>query len=85
MTEDDILSMIIMGKTPKNNKTDMYIGLDLGTSGLKAVLIDDAQAILAEATAPLKVARLAQGWSEQAPSSWLDAADAVMQSLAGQV
>ena len=63
----------------------MYIGLDLGTSGLKAVLIDDAQAILAEATAPLKVARLAQGWSEQAPSSWLDAADAVMQSLAGQV
>ena len=63
----------------------MYIGLDLGTSGLKAVLIDDAQAILAEATAPLQVARLAQGWSEQAPSSWLDAADAVMQSLAAQV
>ena len=63
----------------------MYIGLDLGTSGLKAVLIDDAQAILAEAAAPLQVARLAQGWSEQAPSSWLDAADAVMQCLAAQV
>jgi xylulokinase len=27
----------------------MYIGLDLGTSGLKGVLIDDAQAIRAEA------------------------------------
>ena len=63
----------------------MFIGLDLGTSGLKAVLVDDAQAILAEATAPLEVARPALGWSEQAPASWLDAADAVMQSLAAQV
>ena len=27
----------------------MYIGLDLGTSGLKGVLIDDAQGVLAEA------------------------------------
>ena len=31
----------------------MFIGLDLGTSGLKAIVIDDAQTILAEAVAPL--------------------------------
>ena len=31
----------------------MYIGLDLGTSGLKGIVIDDAQTICAEATAPL--------------------------------
>lgn len=30
----------------------MYIGLDLGTSGLKGLLIDDDQKIVAEATAP---------------------------------
>ena len=35
----------------------MYIGLDLGTSGLKGVLIDDRQRVLAEATAPLLVTR----------------------------
>lgn len=59
----------------------MYIGLDLGTSGLKAVLIDDAQHILAEATAPLEVARPAPGWSEQDPSTWLNAAETAMRAL----
>ncbi len=59
----------------------MYIGLDLGTSGLKAVLMSEDQAILAEATAPLEVNRPFDGWSEQAPASWLDACDAVMAAL----
>ena len=62
----------------------MYIGLDLGTSGLKAVLIDEKQAIVAEATAPLEAVRPAPGWSEQAPADWLDAADAAMRALAAQ-
>ncbi|MGJ8589427.1 MAG: xylulokinase [Yoonia sp.] len=63
----------------------MFIGLDLGTSGLKAVLINEAQAIVAEATAPLAAVRPHPGWSEQDPATWLDAADAAMQALAGQV
>ena len=62
----------------------MFIGLDLGTSGLKAVLINESQAIVAEATAPLAAARPQPGWSEQDPETWLDAADAVMQALAAQ-
>ena len=63
----------------------MFIGLDLGTSGLKAVLIDEAQAIVAEATAPLAALRPQSGWSEQDPATWLDAADTAMRALAGQV
>ena len=59
----------------------MYIGLDLGTSGLKAILMDADQTILAEAVAPLDVNRPFDGWSEQAPASWLDAADVVMHGL----
>lgn len=59
----------------------MYIGLDLGTSGLKGVLIDEGQAIRAEATAPLEVSRPQDGWSEQDPASWLAAADRVMREL----
>ena len=63
----------------------MYIGLDLGTSGLKGIVIDDDQNICAEAIAPLQVARLHDGWSEQEPQDWLDAAEAVMMALASQI
>ena len=59
----------------------MYIGLDLGTSGLKGVLIDDAQAVLAEASAPLTVSRPHEGWSEQSPADWIAAAETVMDTL----
>ncbi len=62
----------------------MHIGLDLGTSGLKGVLIDDNQAIRAEATAPLEVSRPQDGWSEQDPATWLSAADRVMREMGAQ-
>jgi xylulokinase len=62
----------------------MYIGLDLGTSGLKGVLIGEDQTVLAEATAPLTVQRPAEGWSEQAPSDWIHAAETVFDRLAAQ-
>jgi xylulokinase len=62
----------------------MYIGLDLGTSGLKGILMDERQAVLAEATAPLTVQRPEPGWSEQSPADWIAAAEAVMDRLAGQ-
>lgn len=61
----------------------MYIGLDLGTSGLKGILIDDAQTVLAEASAPLSVSRPHDGWSEQAPADWIGAAEKVLGELAG--
>ena len=60
----------------------MYIGLDLGTSGLKGVLIDDKQGVLAEASAPLSVSRPHEGWSEQSPADWISAAESVLQQLA---
>ena len=62
----------------------MYIGLDLGTSGLKGVLIDDRQRVLAEASAPLTVQRPQDGWSEQSPSDWIAAAETVLDTLSAQ-
>lgn len=62
----------------------MYLGLDLGTSGLKALLIDDAQNAVAEATAPLTVQRPEDGWSEQAPNDWISAASAALDQLRGK-
>lgn len=63
----------------------MYIGLDLGTSGLKGVVIDDTQSVVADATAPLTVSRPADGWSEQDPAHWIAAARDVLAALGGQV
>lgn len=62
----------------------MFIGLDLGTSGLKGVLIGQDQKVLAEATAPLTVQRPHEGWSEQSPSDWISAAEAVLDQLAAK-
>ncbi|OUD10621.1 xylulokinase [Marivivens niveibacter] len=63
----------------------MYIGLDLGTSGLKGIVIDDNQAILAEALAPLTVQRPHDGWSEQNPADWIAAVNDVMAGLAAKI
>lgn len=48
----------------------MYLGIDIGTSSVKAVVIDDRGAILSQGSAPLEVRRPAPGFSEQDPESW---------------
>src|SRR5690606_10399037 len=53
----------------------MYLGLDLGTSGVKVLLIDGDQAVIASATAALDVSRPHDGWSEQDPAEWIRAAE----------
>ncbi|MRX52071.1 xylulokinase [Paracoccus sp. S-4012] len=58
----------------------MYLGLDLGTSGVKALLME-GDAVVATATAPLSVSRPRPGWSEQAPEDWRAAAVAAVAGL----
>lgn len=60
----------------------MYLGLDIGTSAVKAVLMDESQRVLATETAPLDVSRPHPGWSEQDPESWWRACEAVLDKLA---
>jgi xylulokinase len=65
---------------------DHALGIDLGTSGVKAVLLSAAGELVAEATAPLEVSRPRPLWSEQAPADWLAAVDlavAALHQLAG--
>ena len=45
----------------------MYLGIDLGTSGLKVILIDDDQNLRGEKNIPLEVKRPQALFSEQAP------------------
>ncbi len=60
----------------------MFIGLDLGTSSLKAILIDENDRVLAEHSVRLSVQRPHDGWSEQHPDSWCDAARDALRGLA---
>ncbi|WP_136650434.1 xylulokinase [Paracoccus aeridis] len=59
----------------------MYLGIDLGTSGVKALLMDDGANVVASATAPLTVSRPRPGWSEQAPADWIEATRAALAQL----
>ena len=59
----------------------MDLGIDLGTSGVKAVLIDDRGAVVAQAQAPLAVSRPHPLWSEQDPADWWAATDAAVLAL----
>lgn len=61
-----------------------YLGLDLGTSGLKGLVIDEAQGIVAEASAPLTNERPRSGWSEQDPASWISTAETVLGELSAK-
>ncbi|PDT36203.1 MULTISPECIES: xylulokinase [Sinorhizobium] len=59
----------------------MYLGLDLGTSGVKAMLIDGEQQIIGSASAALEVSRPHPGWSEQDPADWLRATEEAIAGL----
>lgn len=48
----------------------MFLGLDIGTSGVKAVLTGDDGAVVAQAVGPLTVSRPAPMFSEQDPADW---------------
>lgn len=48
----------------------MYIGIDLGTSGVKAILLDESGIIIATKTVTLTVSRPQPLWSEQDPEDW---------------
>jgi xylulokinase len=62
-----------------------FLGLDLGTSGLKAVLLDDRANVLAEATAGYRTSRPETGRAEQRPVDWIRAAERVCATLARTV
>ncbi|WP_417711647.1 xylulokinase [Roseibium aggregatum] len=59
----------------------MYIGLDIGTSSVKAILLGEDQSLIASATAELTVERPHPGWSEQDPDSWWRACETVLDAL----
>ncbi|HXZ70712.1 MAG TPA: FGGY-family carbohydrate kinase [Streptosporangiaceae bacterium] len=61
--------------------TDAYIGLDLGTSGLKGVALAPEGTVIARGGAAYPTRRPTPGACEQAPRSWIAAAESVAAQL----
>jgi sugar (pentulose or hexulose) kinase len=70
---------------PIRYRRDCYIGIDLGTSGCRAIAVDDAGAIVAEAREALPDSRHPEpGASEQDPQDWWEAVSRVLVRMMGQ-
>lgn len=59
----------------------MYLGIDLGTSEVKALVIDEKGETVATHSAPLTIQRLHLHWSEQAPQEWWEATNYLIEAL----
>ncbi len=59
----------------------MFIGIDLGTSSVKMILIDQEQNILATSNSALTVQNPKDGHSEQNPQEWIDATFECLEGL----
>ncbi|MFK7876113.1 MAG: xylulokinase [Paracoccaceae bacterium] len=59
----------------------MYLGMDLGTSGLRVILTDPAGVVIGSATADYPNPHPHPGWSEQDPGDWIQAAQTCANQL----
>lgn len=59
----------------------MYLGIDLGTSEVKALVIDENNEIVATHSAPLTIQRPHPHWSEQSPQARWEATEYLMSTL----
>ena len=62
-----------------------YIGLDLGTSGLKGLLVDRLGNVIKESNESYPVHYPRDGWSEQNPEDWIAATRKIVKTLSQSV
>ncbi|HEY1643426.1 MAG TPA: FGGY-family carbohydrate kinase [Streptosporangiaceae bacterium] len=71
--------------TPAPGAEGVYLGLDLGTSGLKGVALAASGAVLARGSAAYPMRRPAAGACEQDPAAWLRATESVTDQISSVV
>src|SRR5579883_472361 len=59
----------------------MYLGIDLGTSAVKTLLVDNEQRVIASRSRSLEVASPHPGYCEQDPAQWIDATFETLDAL----
>jgi xylulokinase len=63
----------------------VFLGLDVGTSGVKAVLVAPEGDVLASATTALSLATPRPGWAEQDPDAWWSASARSIRTVCAQL
>jgi xylulokinase len=58
-----------------------FLGVDVGTSGVKAILVDTSGDVLASAITPLQLSTPRPGWAEQDPDAWWAATSAAIRTV----
>lgn len=59
----------------------MFLGIDLGTSGVRLLLADAEQTVVAASEAPCDVNHPHPGWSEQDPADWVAAFRTALEAM----
>ena len=62
----------------------LVLGLDVGTSSVKAILVDTAGTVVAAAAAPLSLETPQPGWAEQDPEAWWEASRTAIRDVLAQ-
>jgi len=62
----------------------LFLGLDVGTSGVKALLMSATGDVRASATTPLTLSTPQPGWAEQDPLDWWEASLASIRAVRSQ-
>lgn len=62
----------------------LFLGLDVGTSGVKAILVAPTGEVRAATTTPLALSTPRPGWAEQDPESWWEATVASIRGVLAQ-
>jgi xylulokinase len=71
-----------MAKPARGMPRGLFLGLDIGTSGVKACAVDRDGQVVARASRPLRLSAPRPGWAEQDPADWWTAALRVMKQVA---
>jgi xylulokinase len=59
----------------------MILGIDIGTTAVKAVLLDGSARIIAEAESPHDLRAPRPGWAEEVPDAWWQGAATVVRHV----
>ena len=60
-----------------------FLGIDVGTSGAKVVVLDESGALVAQASEEYPLSSPKPGWTEQNPEDWWRAVSSCLESLQG--
>jgi xylulokinase len=61
---------------------DRFLGIDIGTTAVKAAVIDADGSLAGDAEVAIETPRPREGWSEQDPDAWVSATQRALAELA---